>query len=52
VTTAEPLLVPARQSAGLIAADIDDAALIDALGNGRIVILKGAFPEDKMIALR
>lgn len=52
MTTAEPLLVPARQSAGVIATDLDDAALIDALGEGRIVILKGAFPEDKMIALR
>lgn len=47
-----PLLVPARPSAGAIAADLDDSALIDALGEGRIVILKGAFAPEEMIGLR
>jgi hypothetical protein len=52
VASATPLLVPARPSEGVIAADLDDAALIDALAEGRIVILKGAFPHDEMIRLR
>src|SRR4051794_24013243 len=49
---AAPLLIGARQSAGVIAADVDDAELIDTLGAGRVVILKGAFAPDEMIALR
>jgi hypothetical protein len=51
VSTA-PLLVTARPSRGVIEADLDDAALIDALGDGRVVILKGAFAPDEMIGLR
>ena len=50
--SAAPLLVNARQSAGVIAAALDDAALIDALGEGRVVILKRAFAPDEMIVLR
>jgi hypothetical protein len=49
---AAPLLVAAHQAAGAIAADLDDAALIEALGGGRVVILKGAFAAEEMIALR
>jgi hypothetical protein len=52
LATAAPLLVNARRSAGVIAADLDDAALIDALGEGCIVILKRVFPADEMFALR
>lgn len=52
MASAGPLLITARPSAGVIATDVDDAALIDALGEGRIVILKGAFPQDEMIGLR
>jgi len=52
VASAAPLLVTARPSGDVIAADLDDAALIDALAEGRIVILKGAFPQDEMIRLR
>jgi hypothetical protein len=52
VTSAAPLLVPVRLSRGVIAADLDDVALIDALGDGCVVILKGAFAADEMIVLR
>jgi hypothetical protein len=49
---AAPLLVGARPSAGAIAADLDDAGLTGVLGEGRVVILKGAFAPEEMIALR
>jgi hypothetical protein len=52
MATAAPLLIAARPSAGGIVADLDDAALIDGLAEGRIVILKGAFAPDEMIGLR
>ena len=52
MSSAEPLLVAARPSAGVIAADLDDAALIAALDEGRIVILKGALAPEAMIELR
>jgi hypothetical protein len=52
VASVAPLLVTARRSKDAIVADLDDASLIDALGEGRVVILKGAFPPDEMIVLR
>ena len=52
MATAAPLLVTARPRSGVIEADREDAVLIDALGEGRIVILKGAFAPDVMIELR
>ena len=36
---------------GAVAADLDDPVLIDAVGDSRIVILRGAFPRDEMIKL-
>jgi hypothetical protein len=52
VARADPLLVAARVAEGVIAADVDDSTLIGALGEGRIVILKGVFASDDMIRLR